>query len=68
MCGRLVLLVGAKVAPQSREEAHVATVHGAGFGLSPHLRLSYATSEEAIRSACQRMAAAVAKLTSVERK
>ncbi|MGJ4931540.1 pyridoxal phosphate-dependent aminotransferase [Bradyrhizobium sp. HKCCYLS2038] len=50
------------------EEAHVATVHGAGFGLSPHLRLSYATSEEAIGNACRRMAAAVAKLRGGERK
>jgi aspartate aminotransferase len=50
------------------EEAHVATVHGAGFGLSPHLRLSYATSEEAIQNACRRMAAAVAKLKDGERK
>jgi aspartate aminotransferase len=50
------------------EEVHVATVHGAGFGLSPHLRLSYATSEEAIQNACRRIAAAVAKLESGVRK
>jgi len=50
------------------EEAHVATVHGAGFGLSPHLRLSYATSEEAIQNACRRIMAVVAKLESGERK
>ena len=50
------------------EEAHVATVHGAGFGLSPHLRMSYATSEDAIRNACRRMTAAVAKLNSGARK
>jgi aspartate aminotransferase len=50
------------------EEAHVATVQGAAFGLSPHLRLSYATSEEAIQNACRRMTAAVAKLGNGERK
>jgi aspartate aminotransferase len=44
------------------ERAQVATVHGAGFGLSPHLRLSYATSEHTIQIACRRIAAAVAEL------
>jgi aspartate aminotransferase len=50
------------------EEAHVATVHGAGFGLSPHLRLSYAVSDETIREACRRIAAAVGRLESGERR
>jgi aspartate aminotransferase len=44
------------------EEAQVTTVHGAGFGLSPPLRLSYAVSEDAIEDACRRIAAAVARL------
>lgn len=46
------------------EEAQVATVQGAGFGLSPHLRLSYAVSEQTIHLACSRIATAVAKLNS----
>jgi len=50
------------------EEAHVATVHGAGLGLSPHLRLSYAVSEAMIEEACQRIAAAIARLGSGARR
>lgn len=34
------------------ERVGVACVHGAAFGLSPHFRISYATSEEALRKAC----------------
>jgi aspartate aminotransferase len=30
-------------------------VHGAAFGLSPHFRISYATSTEVLRDACQRI-------------
>ncbi|MEX0627244.1 MAG: pyridoxal phosphate-dependent aminotransferase, partial [Cucumibacter sp.] len=37
------------------EEANVAAVHGAAFGLSPHLRISYATSMEALEKACDRI-------------
>jgi len=37
------------------ESEGVATVHGAAFGLSPHFRISYATSEEALRAACERI-------------
>ena len=37
------------------EEEGVAVVHGAAFGLSPHFRVSYATSEEALRQACERI-------------
>ena len=37
------------------EEEGVATVHGAAFGLSPHFRISYATSTEALETACQRI-------------
>ena len=44
------------------EEARIAAVHGAGFGLSPHLRFSYAVSEDAIKEACGNIAQAVAKL------
>jgi aspartate aminotransferase len=37
------------------EEAGVAVVHGAAFGLSPFFRISYATSTEALEEACQRI-------------
>ena len=44
------------------EEAHVATVHGAAFGMSPYLRLSYATGDDAIREAGARIVAFCASL------
>jgi len=37
------------------EEARVATVQGRAFGLSPHIRLSYATSLGNINDACDRI-------------
>src|SRR3984893_2931305 len=37
------------------EETGVAVVHGAAFGLSPHFRISYATSTDVLRDACQRI-------------
>ncbi|HYP37583.1 MAG TPA: pyridoxal phosphate-dependent aminotransferase [Stellaceae bacterium] len=37
------------------EETGVAVVHGEAFGLSPHFRISYATSTEALREACARI-------------
>jgi aspartate aminotransferase len=45
------------------ETEGVAAVHGGGFGLSPYLRISYATSTEALREACVRIKRACAKLT-----
>jgi aspartate aminotransferase len=33
----------------------VAAVQGSAFGLSPHFRISYATSTEALRDACARI-------------
>ena len=33
----------------------VAAVHGAAFGLSPHFRVSYATSTELVEEACKRI-------------
>jgi aspartate aminotransferase len=57
-----------KVAPSGRTIANdedfaaelleaegVAVVHGAAFGLSPHFRISYATSEEVLEKACERI-------------
>jgi aspartate aminotransferase len=45
------------------EEAQVAAVHGAAFGLSPAFRVSYATSEEVLTEACTRIQRACAALT-----
>jgi aspartate aminotransferase len=44
------------------EEAHVAVVHGAAFGMSPYIRISYATTEAALAEACNRIAAFTAGL------
>ncbi|AVO36533.1 pyridoxal phosphate-dependent aminotransferase [Pukyongiella litopenaei] len=45
------------------EEAGVAVVFGAAFGLSPCFRISYATSDDALREACTRIADFCATLT-----
>jgi aspartate aminotransferase len=37
------------------ETEGVAAVHGEAFGLSPHLRISYATATEVLEDACQRI-------------
>ncbi len=44
------------------DDARVAAVHGAAFGLSPAMRISYATSEGLLREACSRIQAATAAL------
>ncbi len=44
------------------EAAGVAAVHGEAFGLSPHFRVSYATSTEALEEACRRIQKACAEL------
>ena len=38
------------------EEHHVATVQGAAYGMSPHFRISYATSMEMLDEGCTRIA------------
>jgi aspartate aminotransferase len=43
-------------------DARVAAVHGAAFGLSPAFRVSYATSEELLTKACERIQTACAAL------
>jgi len=45
------------------ETEGIAAVHGAAFGLSPHFRISYATSTEVLEDACQRIQRACAALT-----
>lgn len=37
------------------EEKHVAVVHGAAYGMSPYLRISYATETESLRESCARI-------------
>ncbi len=44
------------------EAEGVAAVHGEAFGLSPHFRISYATSTEALEEACGRIQRACAAL------
>ena len=44
------------------EEQHVATVFGAAFGMSPYLRISYATDEASLEEGCRRIARFVATL------
>lgn len=44
------------------EAEGVACVHGAAFGLSPHFRISYATSAKALEEACHRIQRACAAL------
>ncbi len=44
------------------EEMGVAVVFGAAFGLSPNFRVSYATSDEALKQACTRIQEFCARL------
>lgn len=44
------------------ESEGVAVVHGAAFGLSPHFRVSYAVSTQALEDACMRIQKACANL------
>ena len=44
------------------ETGHVATVDGGAFGMEGYIRLSYATSDDNIREALRRIAAALAAL------
>jgi aspartate aminotransferase len=45
------------------DEARVAAVQGAAFGLSPAMRISYATSDDLLREACARIRDACARLS-----
>ncbi|MDE5805526.1 MAG: pyridoxal phosphate-dependent aminotransferase [Paramuribaculum sp.] len=60
--GDRVIENGSDLAMYLLEEAHVATVDGAAFCLSGYIRLSYATSDENIRTAMARIATALAAL------
>lgn len=39
------------------DEKHVAVVQGAAYGMSPYVRLSYASDEASLREACERIVA-----------
>ncbi|MFY9287560.1 MAG: pyridoxal phosphate-dependent aminotransferase [Alphaproteobacteria bacterium] len=56
------------VAKYLLESEGVAVVQGAGFGLSPYFRISYATSTEALKEACTRIKRACEKLTNGSQK
>ena len=45
------------------EAEGVAVVPGVAFGLSPYFRISYATSDEALKEACTRIQRACAALS-----
>ena len=44
-------------------EAHVAVVHGRAFGMSPYIRISYATDDASLTEACARIQAFCRSLT-----
>lgn len=48
------------------DHARVAVVHGEVFGLSPYFRISYATSDEKLSTACARIAEAVTTLKTIK--
>ena len=58
-----VLETDEDVATYLLESEGVAVVFGAAFGLSPHFRISYATSTEALEEACIRIQRACAAVT-----
>lgn len=61
-CGNRVIGDANDLAMYLLEEAHVAAVSGDAFCAPGYIRLSYATSDENIREACRRIAAAIGKL------
>lgn len=60
--GGEVLIDDVAVAKYLLEEAHVAAVPGAAYGLSPFFRISTATSESVLTDAIDRIATAIARL------
>ena len=61
-CGDTVIGDDNDLALYLLNEAHVATVAGSAFCCPGYIRLSYATSDENLREAAKRIAAALAKL------
>ncbi|RWX35218.1 pyridoxal phosphate-dependent aminotransferase [Rhizobium leguminosarum] len=58
-----ILETDTDVAAYFVQAAHVATMPGSAYGLSPYLRMSFATSDSLIDRACQQIASAVQRLT-----
>lgn len=61
-CGNHTINNSNDLAMYLLEETHVATVDGAAFCAPGYIRLSYATSDDNIREAARRIAAALAQL------
>ena len=61
-CGDTVINDDNDLALYLLNEAHVATVAGSAFCCPGYIRLSYATSDENLREAAKRIAAALSKL------
>jgi aspartate aminotransferase len=59
-----VLTCDADVVGYLLDAAKVASVHGGAYGLSPYFRISFATSEQVLEQACERISSAVADLRS----
>ena len=53
--GGTVIATDEDFARELLEAEGVAVVHGAGFGLSPFFRISYATSNDLLEEACRRI-------------
>ena len=59
---------GGKVLETDKDVVHhllecgVAAVHGEAYGLSPHFRVSFATSTDLLTEACRRIQRACAEL------
>ena len=60
--GEKIIATSADLAMYFLEQGHVATVDGAAFGAPGYIRLSYATSDDNLRTAMGRLADAVAAL------
>ena len=59
-----VLVTDLDVANFLREDAGVVAIDGRSYGMSPFLRLSFATSVEEIERGCDAIAGAVSRLQS----
>jgi aspartate aminotransferase len=59
----IVLERDTDVAEYLLDEALVVVVNGTAYGISPYFRISIATSMQRLEAACERIAAAVARLT-----
>lgn len=61
--GGETLRTDADVVAYLLDAAHVATIAGSAYGLSPYLRISFATSDDALRAGAAQIADAVSHLS-----